>query len=66
MHSCAPQVRPFQASSLLLSIFFSLNIWVGFRVANSCCDFSLFGGSIFDAEGGGNVNVRCSYEQYQM
>ena len=44
MHSSPPQVRPFQASSLLLSVFGLLNIRVGFRVLNSCCDFSLFFG----------------------
>ena len=65
-HSWAPQVHPFQASFFVLFVFYLLGIWVGFRVLSSCFDFSHFLGSIVDTKGGGDINKRCLYEQYQL
>lgn len=65
-HSCATQVRPYQTSTFLISIFCSFGRWVGFEVLISCCDFSHFWGSIMDAKERSAVSRRRSCERLEV
>ena len=65
MHRCTPQVRPSQDSSFLLSVFCSLDIWVGFWIFVVIHCF-LFLGELSTQRRGADVNRRCLYERYQL
>ena len=58
MHSCAPEICFIFPTFGLCS----LGIWVGFRVLNSCGDFSYCFGSIVNAKEGGDISKRHLYE----
>lgn len=66
MHNCALHVRPYQALSFQLSDYCLFGIQIGFRNFKFGCDFSPFFGSIVDSKEVVYVNMRFSYEQYQL
>ena len=62
MHSLGSIISSF----IFITSGFLLACYMGrIRILNSCCDFSHFGGSTINVEGGGDVNMRCLCERYQ-